>query len=177
MVNCAYKNKMHLREYFVFSAVIGAFAGLMSASVRMHRKRASRSRFVKYVVNWLRSWAVSRSGQGSRAVPGPSVPGRVLSAPSRRMLFWSSDEDEVSLARRESDADFPEASLQLLDPQERKLAAYGGFFREEKIIVLEARSILYAVRHAESSYPPPDPFQQSCAGPGALQRTLKIVLH
>ena len=45
-------------------------------------------------------------------------------------------------------------SLQLLDPSGWKLAAYGGFFREENIIVLEARSILYAVRYAESGHPP-----------------------
>ena len=41
----------------------------------------------------------------------------------------------MSLARRESPADFPEVSLQLLDPT-------------------EARSILYVVRYAESNYPP-----------------------
>ena len=45
-------------------------------------------------------------------------------------------------------------ALQLLDPTEWRLAAYGGFFREEHIVVLEARTILYAVRFAESSYPP-----------------------
>ena len=50
--------------------------------------------------------------------------------------------------------DFPEVSLQILDPTERTLAAYGGFFREEYTIVVEARSILYAVRCAESNYPP-----------------------
>ena len=58
----------------------------------------------------------------------------------------SSDEDEVSLARRESRADFPDMSLQLLDPSEWSLGACGGLFREENIIALEARSILYAVR-------------------------------
>ena len=60
----------------------------------------------------------------------------------------------MSLAQRESRADFPEGSLELLDPSEWKLAAYGGFFREENIAVLEARSILHAVRFAESRYPP-----------------------
>ena len=34
------------------------------------------------------------------------------------------------------------------------MAAYGGFFRDENIVVLEARSILYAVRYLESCYPP-----------------------
>ena len=51
----------------------------------------------------------------------------------------------LSLAQGESRADFPEVSLQLLDPPEWKLTACGGFFREENITVLEARSILYAV--------------------------------
>ena len=54
----------------------------------------------------------------------------------------------------ESRADFREVSLQLLDPTEWKLVAYGGFVREENIIVLEARSILYAVRCTESGCPP-----------------------
>ena len=44
----------------------------------------------------------------------------------------SSDEDEVSLARRKSRADFPEVSLQHLEPSAWRLATYGGFFREEK---------------------------------------------
>ena len=60
----------------------------------------------------------------------------------------------MSLARRACRADVPQVSLQLLDPSERRLAAYGGFFREGNIIVLEARSILYAVTYAESSCPP-----------------------
>ena len=123
--------------FYVSSAVIGVCAGLMSASVRMRRKIASRSRFVKDVVSWLRRLGVSQSGQGSRETPGPSVPGRVRSAPSVWMLFWecsSSDEDVM----------FPEVSVHLLDPWERRLAAYGGFVREENIIFLEARSILFA---------------------------------
>ena len=37
----------------------------------------------------------------------------------------------------------------LLLTSEWKLAAYGRFFCEENILVLEARSILYAVRFAE----------------------------
>ena len=61
----------------------------------------------------------------------------------------SSDEDEVSLSREESRAEFPEVSLQLLDPSEWQLAAYGAFCREENIIILEARSILYAFQCAE----------------------------
>ena len=83
---------------------------------------------------------------------------RSIRARSRalRVVFEcsSSDEDEMSLDRRESRADLPEVSLQLLDPSEWRLAAYGGFFREENITVLGAPSILYAVRNAESNYPP-----------------------
>ena len=60
----------------------------------------------------------------------------------------------LALALRESRADFPEVSFQLLDPSEWKLAAYGGSFREENIEVLDARSILYAFRYAESKYSP-----------------------
>ena len=66
----------------------------------------------------------------------------------------SSDEDKVSLAQRESRADFPEVLLQLLDPSAWTSVAYGGFVREGDIIFHGAHSILYAVRYAESRYPP-----------------------
>ena len=46
----------------------------------------------------------------------------------------------MSLAQTQTCADFFEVSLQLLIPYEWKLVADGGFFREENIIVLEARS-------------------------------------
>ena len=59
-----------------------------------------------------------------------------------------SEEGEVSLARRESRANF------LGFVATSGSAAYDGFFREENIIVFEAHSILYPVRYAESSYPP-----------------------
>ena len=45
-------------------------------------------------------------------------------------------------------------SSQIRDPWAWKLAANGGFWRDEDIIVLEERSILYVVRHAESRYRP-----------------------
>ena len=64
----------------------------------------------------------------------------------------SSDEDEAR-ALKESRADFLQVSLQLLDPSEWTLAAYRAFFRDEGIIILEARSLLYAVRYVESCYP------------------------
>ena len=80
---------------------------------------------------------------------------RARSRALRVVLEWSSsDEDVISLARVESRADFPEVSLQLLDSSEWRLAACGGFFREENITVLEAPSILYAVWCAESNFPP-----------------------
>ena len=86
---------------------------------------------MKDVASSLPRWAVSESGQGSGAVPGSSVPGPLRSTAPEAVLECSgSDEDVISLARRESRADFPEASSQLLDPSEWKLAACGGFFRE-----------------------------------------------
>ena len=97
-----------LGVFYESSAVIGVSAGLMSASVRTHRFKGTRSSL--FVLGCRESW----NGQGPRE------------APSRRMSFWSrscSDEDEVSLAQRESRADFPEVPLQLLDPSQWKLAA------------------------------------------------------
>ena len=47
----------------------------------------------------------------------------------------------------------PKGELCVL-PSERRVAAYGGFFRDENINILGARSIMYAVRYAASSYPP-----------------------
>ena len=106
-------NKEHLDQFFVFSAVIGVFAGLMSASVRMHWKSASRSRRVKDVVSWHRRWAVSRNERfriSSRSVRARS---RALHsiAPEAVLGCSCSDEDEVSFARRESREDFPEVIL------------------------------------------------------------------
>ena len=87
-----------------------------AAPVRVRQKTGSRSRSVKAVVSCLRKSVVSPSGQDSRGVPGPSVPGRVRFAPSRRMSVWSVQEGEVFLARRQCCADFTEVSLQILDP-------------------------------------------------------------
>ena len=143
---CAW-NIEHSGRFYVSSAVVGLCAGLMSASLPMRQKKGSRSRFV----SWPRKLVVSQTGRGSREVPSPSVPGRVRSIPSLQMSFLecpSSVENEVSRAG------FLEVSLQIWDPSEWRLAAYGGFFREENHIILEARSILHAVRYAESRYPP-----------------------
>ena len=68
-------------------------------------------------------------------------------APDVDLESSSSDENEVSLARRAS------LGLPWVDLSERRLATCGGFCREENIIVFEARSVLYAVRYAESRYP------------------------
>ena len=142
-------NKEHLEEFSVFSAVIGVFAGLMFVSVRMHRKRASRSRFVKDVASWLRKlgrvseWTMFKSS--SRSIGARSRARRSI-VPEAGLECSSSDDDV-------SRADFPVVSLQLLDPSGWTLTAHGGFFREENIVVLEARSILYPVRYAENCYP------------------------
>ena len=55
---------------------------------------------------------------------------------------------------KENCADFSEVSLQLPASSAWRLLACGGFFCDEHIIVLEARSILYAVRYGESCCPP-----------------------
>ena len=109
---------------------IGVFAGLMSASVRMRQKKTSRSRFVKDVVTWPRKLVVSRSGQGSREVPGPSVPSRVRSVPSRQMSFWKIQvRTRMGCRLLEGRVtDFAGVSLQRLDPSEWTVAAFGGFF-------------------------------------------------
>ena len=90
-----------MAEFYVFSEVVGVFAGLMSASVRMHRERASRSRFVKDVVSWLR-WSVGcQSGQGSReAFRARSLAFRFI-APDVDSEISGSGEDEVSLSQKE----------------------------------------------------------------------------
>ena len=67
-----------------------------------NRKSASRSRCEG--CRELASW----SGQGLREVPDPSVPGHV---PEVGLECSCSDEDEVTLAYRESRADVPEVSL------------------------------------------------------------------
>ena len=134
-------------ESNVFSAVIGVFAGLTSASVRMHRNGASRSQFVKGVPE--RASEVGRVSERTR-FKRSSKSCRARSRALRSIAldvgveYSSSAEDEVSLAMKESCA----------DPWEWRLTAYGAFFRDEDIIVLEARSILHAVRYAESCYPP-----------------------
>ena len=87
---------------------------------RMHRKRASCARFVKVVASWFRRSVGSPSGQASVEAPGPSVHGRMRLASSLRMSMC-----------RESCANFPEVSLQLLCPSEWKLVAYGASFAKK----------------------------------------------
>ena len=160
LVNCAYGAK----SIVGIQCLIRSFVGLTFASVRMHQKWDSRSRFVKDVASWLRRLVGSQSGQGSGEAPGPSVPSRVRFAPSLQMSIKNVQVLTRMKCRLPSGSctDLLEVSLQLLDPSERRLAASGGFCRNENIIVLEARSALFAVRCAES-----------CAGDCAMQRTLK----
>ena len=113
----------------VFSAVIGVFAGLTSASLRMHRKRSSRSRFEKDVELASEVGRVlerTRFKRSFRSIRGPRA-------------FWTV-------------------------PLRTWMCRY-NFFRNGnwwrsvvsssiKTLVLEARSVLYAVRHAESRYSP-----------------------
>ena len=99
------------------------------------------------------SWSGTRFKRSSTSIRARSRALRSI-APDVVLECSSSDDDEVSLAQRETCADFPEVTVQLLDPSEWRLAAYGAFFRDENIIILEARSFLYAVRYAESCYPP-----------------------
>ena len=61
----------------------------------------------------------------------------------------------LSPALNESCTDFPEVLLQTSGSLGlERLTAYAAFFREENIILLDARPILYAVRFAENRYPP-----------------------
>ena len=113
----------------------------MSASVRMHQEKgfafgvregcrelageagrvSERTRFKRS------SWSIRARSRALRSI----APDVVLACPS-------SDEKEVSLARRESRADFPGVSLQMLDFSEWTVAAYGCYFREDNIIVRSA---------------------------------------
>ena len=67
----------------------------------------------------------SREEQGSREVPGPFVPYRVPSVPSRLMSTWKVQvrtRVRGSLAQKECRADFLEVAMQLEDPSEWRLA-------------------------------------------------------
>ena len=61
---------------------------------------------------------------------------------------------EVSLARRESRTDFPEGYVTTFGSLGMEIGGGPWFWREENITVLEAHSILYAVRYAERNHPP-----------------------
>ena len=110
-----------------------------SASVRMHRKRA--------LCPHRRGGRISertRFKRSSRSIRARSRALRSV-APDVALECASLEEDVMSLARRESRADFLVPLLQLLDTV---------FCAEDNNIVLEARSILYAVPYAHSKYPP-----------------------
>ena len=111
--------KEHLEQSYVFSAVLGAFAGLTSALVRMHRKRgfafATREGCRELASEVGRVSVTTRFKRSSRSIRARSRALRSI-APDVVLECSGSDEDVMSFARRERRADFLEASLQLLDP-------------------------------------------------------------
>ena len=128
-------SKEHFGESHVFSAEIGVFTLLMSASVRMHRKRASRSRFVKDIA----SPEVGRVSERTRFKRSSSV----RSAPSRRMSPWS----VLFRTKMRCRCNF---GIRRNGDWRRTVVS----FAMRNVKVLEARSTVYAVRYAESSSPP-----------------------
>ena len=142
---CAWSRE-HSFGFHVFSAVIGVCVGLMSVSVLMRRKRVSRSRFVSW-----RKWDVSRNGRVSRGSSSfVRARSRALRSIAPRGRFG------ILKFGRGRDVVCPAGASRGL-PRGVVANSHGGFFREENII-LEARSVLYAVRHAESKYPLSDNF-------------------
>ena len=94
---------------------------------------------------------MSRNERGVREVPDPFAPGRLRSGLSPQRPFRNAQVPRKTRCR------LPNGRVVLtswrcvsLHPSAWKLVAYGGFSREENIIILEARSILCAVRCAES---------------------------
>ena len=132
-------NKEHLVEFYVFSSVIGVFAGCLSASVRMHRKKG----FAFAVREGCRELASevgrvserTRFKSSSRSVRAGSRALRSI-APVVVLECSSSDENEVSLVRKESRADFPDVSQHLLQPFGWRLVAYGVFFHFDNVTIL-----------------------------------------
>ena len=119
---------------------------------RMRLKKGSR--LVKDVVSWPRKLVVSRNGQGSREAPSPSVPGPMRFAPMRQMSIWK------VRVRMSMKCLLPEGRVARTSltfrchfwiPRNGDWRRTMVFFREKNIIVLEARSILYAVRYAENN--------------------------
>ena len=102
----------------------------MSASVRMRQKKG----FEFPVCEGCRELAsdvgrVSKRTRFKRSSRSIRAWWRALRsiAPDADPECSISDENEVCLTRRESCTDFPEVSMQLLDPSKRTLAACGGF--------------------------------------------------
>ena len=123
-------------ESYVFTGVIEVFGGLSSASVRMCQKKG----FAFAVCEGCRELASevgrvserTRFNRSSRSIWARSRALR-YNAPGAGLGCSSSNEDVMSIARRECRADFPIVSLQLLDPLEWKLAVCGGFIRGEAV--------------------------------------------
>ena len=162
------------------SAVIGVIAGLTSASVH-----ASEKGFAFEVGEGCRELASEvglvserkRYRRSSRSTPCLAACASLHRARGQFGVFKFGRGCDVA-CRGESRADFPEVSLKLLDPSEWKLAAYGGFFREENI---SSRSTFHLVccsicRESLSAGAPPD-LSDNLALVLALPRMLKQHLH
>ena len=126
-----------LRWFHVCMCTDASEKGFPSAVREGCRERASEVGRVSERKRFVRSSrSVRAQTRALRAVP-----------PEAASAFSSPEEDEVSLAWRE-------VSLRLQDRPAGDLVTHGVFFREETITILEARSIVYAVRYAKNKYPP-----------------------
>ena len=145
-------SKEPLVEAYVFSVVIGWSLRCLDVCVCTD---ASEKGFTFADREGCRELASEFSEQtrfkrSSRSIRARSRALRSI-LPEAGLECSSWDEDVMSLARRDSRADFPEVSVQLLDPSQWKLTACDSFFREEHIVVLEPLSIFYAVRYTARS--------------------------
>ena len=123
----------------------------MSASTVIHTRR--RSRCARYAASLHQKQAACRT-RFKRSSRSPRARCCALIAPDAVSECSSSEEEEVSVTRRERRADFLEVSLELLVPATWKLVAPGGFFEDENLLILEVRSLLYGVRYAENKFSP-----------------------
>ena len=107
-------------------------------------------------MSWRRRWVEPQSGQGSRELQ--VHPCQVARASLHRTsvrfgVFKFGRRCDGACLERESRG-LPGSMSATSGSSEWKLTAYGGSFREDNIIVLEARALLCAVRRAEIRYPP-----------------------
>ena len=130
-------SKEHLEKSYVFSAVTGVFADLMSASALMRRKKvfafAVRAGCRELASEVGRVSERTRFQRSSTIVRARSRALKTVASKAVSECFCSSG-DEVSLSQRESCADFPEVSLQLLDPSAWDLVAIRAFFLKKTFL-------------------------------------------